>query len=197
MKSHRIKHNLSAHPSIPTNFNITKVATSNQVIRSRCHFYGWLSCRYLWITTAKWQKNTYNNYNSNRMENKKKSKSIFIIVLRFHSLRWKCAATAEKIINIGNLKCRKWCRTTQNNTKIYWMQFSIAFLEPTAQSTAAVARHRKRRRRETEKTEHKSWTENGFTDALNSWIDETNRVHLIGTQIDVQLCIDIKIFSLC
>lgn len=61
IKSHRIKHNLSTHTNIPTNFNITKVATSYQLIRGRCHFYGYLSCRYLWITPAKRQKTTTTN----------------------------------------------------------------------------------------------------------------------------------------
>lgn len=172
----------------PTNFDITKVATSNQVIWGRSHSTFWLSCRYLWIAPA--QMNKKHKYtHTHKKETKKKhnkTKNIFIIVLRFHSLERKCAATAEEIINIGNSKCRKWCRTTQNNTEIYRMQFWLYFRKRLHNPPNMEWKSANERRTKTACIAHihreTNWTENGFTDAVNSWIDGHNMVHLIGSQ---------------
>lgn len=153
---------------IPTNFNITKVATSNQVIRSRSpSMFGSA------VLTCELHQHTKKNRTK---QNEKHFYYCFTI-----SFSWtKMCCNSWRDYKYWQFKMPK---MVQNNPKQY-QNLSNAILIAFSKRPHNRQLKTEGQSKSDEKKTHTNWTENGFTDAVNSWIDGNNMVHLIGGQID-------------
>lgn len=133
-------------------------------------------------STDKFQLYKSSNEQSNEIELEKREKerrmlmsivhnSSYCFMISFSSVKMCCNRWRD--YKYWQYECEKWHWTNQKQYKIYRMQFWLYFWkwlhDPAERMWSKNAKQR---------------IENGFIDAVNSWIDWNNMVHSIASQID-------------